>query len=88
MPAVYGALNKDDCVQLLLLLRQTTAWGHSLSPGKEAQGTADALLTAALMVISGAEKRGSNGLSSLGGRPLHQPFPLPWFIFSRTPNAV
>lgn len=46
---------------LLLLPRLATAWGHSLSPGKEAQGTADDLLSAALMVLTGAEKRGAAG---------------------------
>lgn len=65
-PGVYGVRNKNAVCMLLSLLRLTTAWGHSLSPGKEARGTAVDLLTAALMVITGAGKRGSSGPSSLG----------------------
>lgn len=42
--------------------------GHSLSPRKEAQGTADDLLTAALMVRSGAGKTGSSRPGSPGAR--------------------
>lgn len=44
-------------------------------------GITDALLTTILTVMGGSGETGSSRPSSLWGCPLHQPFPLPCFIF-------
>lgn len=68
-PVVYGALNKHACVYAAAAAAATMddLAGHSFSPCKVAWGTADGLLTAALMVISGAGKTGQQQAHHSGG---------------------
>lgn len=77
-PVTYGALNKDACVYVAATTDHHV--GHSVSE-RRPKGTKDDVLTVAITVTSGAGKMGGSRRSSLGARPLHQPFPLPWFIF-------
>lgn len=62
-----GALSKDACVYAAATTDQHV--GHSLNPCKEAQGTEDDFLTAALTVISGTGRR------VVAGPALWQPMP-------------